>query len=329
MPDTQSSTIDGRAHRTIIRVIAALIGLAAGYLLRGFHLQPPSISDITRFIASLVVAWTSSTAVTSVREFAIITCFTVSIASFYLNWRYHESESRIISSIIDSPDIEIWLRIISRYQLNRIVKGWASIMFTVNRFYLWAIFFATYLYYVINYLSISQNPLWVSWVTVVLASLTFGAIFGRAEKGLVLAFKNKMESCASREITQDDRRTTLYTLAIMPLSLTIASGITYFRLNIISDANLGVLISIGLSVFISTFLVVLATLYLLWSIHHIIGSGIQWHREFRESGGTYIQLTRQKLKTDLDELRAWNEDKQSNSVFPDEVADALRKSGKE
>jgi len=162
-----------------------------------------------------------------------------------------------------------------------------------------------------------------------LASVTFGAIFGRAEKGFMMSIKNKIESAASKKISQKNRETTIYTLLIIPLSLIIGVGVTYYKLNNISDAELGISISIALSVFISTFLVALAFFYTSWALTQLIQSTMRWRRNFREEDITHMELARQKLESKFDKMLSWGKDDQSNSAFPDEVGDVLRETAKQ
>ncbi len=313
-------------HNITRGVLSLVIGIIAGTLARVYFPQLPTISELLGKTISWVEIWTSSTAVSSTREFVLVSVLAITVASFYVNWRYKESPSPIVSAVMESPDISIWIRILSHYRRIPILNTVLPILGTVAVVYSVGIILTIYLIYVALYLASAGNPLLISSVSIILASATFGAIYGRIQKGFVLALQNRIEIESGRVVNQNDWRTVGYRLLIVPSSSLISLMVTHYKISSLREAELAQVFSISISVFISTFLFSLLGFYLFWTLLQFVQIVGRGYTKYIHGDGDIRKEVKNNIKNYVDKGFSKENSEQSNNVFPDDVAEALRDS---
>jgi len=326
MPVEDAKSVEELYEKGVKGVLSLVIAIFVWFLIEQNFRRSPTLSDLIDLGVSGVELWTSSTAVRSSREFVLLSMLMVAVATFYVNWIYKESPSPIVSAVLESSYISLWIRIFSRYRIVPVVKVIPPTLFPVVRFYTSGAIFTFYLLYVSMYISNASNPLLISSITVLLASATFGSIYGRIEKGSVLAFQDRIDNEASKCLKQDSWWATIYRLLMMPGTILLSAAITKYKINNLSEPGLDQVISISISVFIPTFLIILTGLHLTRFFIQIID---KYHRTDNEGNKDLLNQVERELKNYIDEALSCGDSEQTNTVYPEDVAEVLRNSAKQ
>lgn len=308
---------------TVALISGLILGIGFSIVLNILGITFPSLNQITNHFSNTVQIWTNIASIESPKVYAVNTTVLVAFFSAVINSWNRNTPSSAICGILTVPGVAVWsygvTKLVSIPFVGSLIYGFAAAM----RVYLWIGSMVLYLVYLTLYILNTDASLLVVTVSVILASMTFGAVFGRFEKGLVLSIKSTAENFRNEGLREQSRIETLYWSFMIPVSLLIS---LYFANLIISsqrNPTVGELLSSSTSVFISTFIVVIGVFYFIFIIISLIFTLDGLVYSYRNNDWRLRAKVRTRCREYVREEFTEGE-KDNKYGYPKEVADTLR-----
>lgn len=310
----------------LISGILAGIGFRIGLILLGISF--PSVNQITSQISNIILIWSDIVSINSPRNYALNTVILVMIMSAVLTSLNRKSPSPTISGILTAPGIEFWSRQVSKSLDLPVIGDFVAGLGRALRFYFWLISIILYFLYPATRILNSDASLLVVTLSAILASVTFGTVFGKLDKGLVLSIKDVSKDVRYRSSRSWSNRWKIYWALMLPVSLFVATSTAYLNYSFLQDPTLGELVSSLSSVFITTSLSMMAVFYLVATFLTFISSCSGAYSSYQDGNWTIQEAIRERWETYINEEFSKGKRDEDMNGYPEEVADALRADNK-
>ena len=274
-------------------------------------------------LSTVIQTWTDLASITSPTNYAVNAVVLITVISALVNSFNRDVESQTILSVIFSPGIGFWSKVIqraSRYPfIGAIVPGTGYAL----RIYFWVFSLSLFVFYSVTYVQSSDSSLIIITITAILGSLTFGSVFGRFEKGLVLSIK--MAASNPERYDSVTGKWKYYWALMIPLALTVAAWVTERSNNSLADPTFGELFSALSSIFITTFLAVVILFYLFALLVLFLNSIYRSCQMYRNGELSLRKRLRNRFERYVQKEFAKRTTSSYEYGFPEDIADDLRK----
>jgi len=237
-----------------------------------------------------------------------------------LNSKYRKNRSALISSILDYPGISIWFELLGKYKKFPIFRSTLPSVGIGVRYFSSFLVLWVYLLYPIESILRSATSLFVSTVSVLLASVTFGAFYGRIEKGLFLSIRYKIHHPTHHPRAGEGTIEKIFWASLLPVCSYGSILISEYAIGRLSNTATPKVFSVGSSVFVMSF-IMLTTVYYFIAAGSLISIVAYSHLKETDSILTDI---RSFLKNTFSLSFSDSDNTRWGSVYPDGVYEDLR-----
>lgn len=322
-PDIRSSF--GTIRSTLkSSLLGFLIGILTFLILYVSGIRLPSIEHINAQFLYGIRTWTNLARIDSPIDYTLSAVILVTPTIALISSYNRDSPSPTISGILKSPGVFIWVKYLAD-RLERKYWGYAlSIGGGVARFYLWVLSIIAYFLYPAHHLINSDTSVFVVSSSVLLASVSFGTIFGRFDRGLVLSLKECVNEANNSDFLEQKGSYPKFWALIMPISVVLSIYITKIGVTSLDDTSFGQVFAASSSVFLSTFLPLVAIFYFIGILLVIVPKLFDALSEYRNDDLTFREAL--NIQRSLDNTEKEHEQRANTSEYgyPDDIAESLR-----
>ncbi|MGB9957452.1 hypothetical protein ACOZ4B_13840 [Haloferax prahovense] len=305
------------------RFIDVLIAFGMGLSLSGI-LQILGIDLSLAFIFTVaqgaVVSWTEIAIIDSPVSFVLISVILTTLSSAIIKSNYRDSPSPTISGILRAPGVHIWFRLATKILEWKYVGSFVFHFAHGIRLNFWVFSLLTFILVIsLRIYNLTSNLL-IAAVSVLLASISFGTIFGSFDKGLVLSIDSTIDATRKQEVPSEPALPQSVWGAMLPVSILFSTLSVYWGLRSLNNPDIPTQIASSLSIFFTTFLAMISLFYLIALVAMARSFLHQVRDEYRNNELNFRETwaeTKEKRRNDnVRENREYG--------FPEEVAESLR-----
>lgn len=313
-------TSGGLENRILPTARSIAISFLLGVIVNRYSDVLPSVNQVIEASESVIQMWTDLASIDSPETYALNAVVLTTVTSALLNSWNRDSASPTISDIFTTPGVAFWSKWLVKRMDMRLVGPLAYSFAGAARIYLWVGLMFSFIIYAVLYVQNSEAYLFVVSSSAILAGATFGAVFGRFEKGLVLSMKSTSRAIRKGNIQGHSR----WWAIMIPVSVILAFYVTYRKYSSLNNPNFGEFLSSLTSVFLTTILSVIAIFYLLAVLVMGISVCSEFFSSYRNGDWTFKKKLGKWLKEKYKKESKNKNKSQTGYGYPDEVAEVLR-----